>query len=163
MQKPSRDLLKVARPIPILGQVAALACAKETLNQKGAKAGAVDIALDLFPVVGRIKGLFELFSDDIVNQQNLQRGFSTIRRALDEIETLCVDKDSASKDSASNEKVATGVSAATSPVTPSEKPEEERFYPTNSARAALLRAKAAIKPAYESRTFVGLQGTEQEQ
>ncbi len=181
MSKPSREVLRLARPLPIVGQIASLAYSRETLNEKGAGLGGLDIALDLIPFVGRMKGLFEIFGGDVITEENLKRGFTRVRAALDEVETLCgiqnnkettaleANKErSSTRRSESAQKVDAEINrieaairadlAAAQATDEGEMTEvEPRYYPENSAKTAALRAKAAIKPAYERRVYPGLQ------
>lgn len=153
MSKPSRDVLRLARPFPVLGQIAALSYSKETLNEKGAGLGSLDIALDLIPFVGRMKGLFEIFSGDLLTEKNVQNGIKTMRKALDEIEALCNAKvpNEAPKPVMEEQSVEQMPEA-----------EEPRFYPENSAKIAAMRAKLATKTPYERRVYPGLQTAEVE-
>lgn len=165
----SKNVRKVSKPLPIIGQISAIAGARETLNEKGALLGGIDIALDLIPVVGRMKGLFELFGGELLNQRNIRQGFSAIRSALDEVEQLIAEdqnglqqESSASLASASlkgeslrsfdtlapEESIQTAVSSGD---LPEESAEEPRHYPEQSARMAALRARAATRPVYEKR------------
>ncbi|MCB0339596.1 MAG: hypothetical protein KDD53_08330 [Bdellovibrionales bacterium] len=128
----SKDVLKAARPFPILGQVATLARARETLNEKGATFGSLDVALDLFPIVGRVKGLFELFGEELLTPENLKRIITTMRKALDELEAA-VSAEASDSDRDSRTR--------------------SDHYPADSAKIAALRAKAAIKPVHEERSY----------
>lgn len=179
----SKEVHRVARPIPIVGQLVTLSRTRETLNEKGALYGSLDIALDLLPGVGRLKGLFELFGGDVVNRPNIKRGFTTIRSALDQIESFCDKFESSSADSSNqysntaaeepasyppsyneqvenhqseinNLSVADAPNGPDSTPTQSEVPEkEERYFPANSAKLAALRTKRALKPVQERRDF----------
>lgn len=151
MSKPSRDVLRLARPFPIIGQIAALSYSRETLNEKGAGMGGLDIALDLIPFVGRMKGLFEIFSGDLLTEKNVQNGIKTMRKALDEIEALCNSK---AKDVSPKAEMRV---EETQPEEQALAPEEPRFYPENSAKIAAMRAKLATKTPYERRVYPGLQ------
>lgn len=175
----SKEVHRVARPIPIVGQLVTLSRTRETLNEKGALYGSLDIALDLLPGVGRLKGLFELFGGDVVNRPNIKRGFTTIRSALDQIESFCDKFESSSAESSeeqsnrmvrdpsshqeqmqaqqseiNNLSVADAANGPDSAPAQSEAPEkEERYFPANSAKLAALRTKRALKPVQERRDF----------
>lgn len=147
MKGVSKDILRLAKPLPLVGQAAALASARQTLNEKGATLGGLDLALDLVPIVGRMKGLFELFGGELLSEKNLRNGFSTIRRAVDQLEAI-VEEEVA--------KVSGGEAPRKDPETEgarNQTPGEgnERHYPENSAKLAMMRARAATKPVYETR------------
>ena len=170
----SKDTLRAARTLPIIGQAASLARSRETLNEKGLVFGSIDIFLDQIPVVGRVKGLFELVSDDIVEPSNIRRAISRVRNALDEVEGFLEADERAhtgmhssaapqqsAQESAQQRRAdlrarLQGGETAKNTSEEVEQQAEQRYYPENSARLAVNRAKDAIKPAYERREYPGL-------
>ena len=57
---------RLARAVPVLGVAFAAAHAAQKLRDKGAVRGAIDVALDLTPVVGRAKAIYEFFRGDLI-------------------------------------------------------------------------------------------------
>lgn len=58
---------KLARAIPVLGIVFSAFFVVQKIRAKGARRGGVDAALDLTPVVGRLKAVYEFFRGDIIS------------------------------------------------------------------------------------------------
>lgn len=138
-----KEVLRIARPIPLVGQVTSLARSRDTLNEKGALLGGIDIALDMLPVIGRFKGLFEIFAGDLVTTANLKRGIQTMQVALQEIEQKLPQQQ---LESQPTQIEAQPQPAATATPEHSQEMEEElNFYPEESARIAALRARAALR------------------
>ncbi|HJL16111.1 MAG TPA: hypothetical protein RMH99_10655 [Sandaracinaceae bacterium LLY-WYZ-13_1] len=57
---------KLAKSVPVLGGLFSLLFVAQKIEEKGAKRGSIDAALDFTPVVGRAKALYEIFGDDVV-------------------------------------------------------------------------------------------------
>ena len=57
---------KLIRAIPLVGPIFAVFHVAETIREKGPARGGLDAALDLTPVVGRAKALYEAFKGDII-------------------------------------------------------------------------------------------------
>ena len=57
---------KLLRAIPVVGAVVAATYAYRNVREKGLKRGAIDTALDMTPVVGRIKAVTELVTGDLI-------------------------------------------------------------------------------------------------
>lgn len=57
---------KLLKAVPVLGAVFAATLAYRKVQEKGLARGAVDTALDLTPIVGRIKALTEIFTGDLI-------------------------------------------------------------------------------------------------
>lgn len=69
----SRVRRKLMRTIPILGTVFAAMHVVRKVRVKGARRGGIDAALDLTPVVGRVKAIYELFRGDIIQPKHRRR------------------------------------------------------------------------------------------
>lgn len=54
---------KLIKAVPIVGPAFAAYHAMEKIDRKGFVRGGIDAALDLTPVVGRVKAVYEFFSD----------------------------------------------------------------------------------------------------
>lgn len=57
---------KLVRAIPFLGSVFSALYVAQRIRTKGVRRGAVDAALDLTPIVGQLKAVYELFRGDII-------------------------------------------------------------------------------------------------
>jgi len=57
---------RLVRTIPVLGTLFAALHVVHKIRVKGARRGGIDAALDLTPVVGRIKAAYELFRGDVI-------------------------------------------------------------------------------------------------
>ena len=57
---------KLARAIPVLGIVFSALFVVQKIRTKGARRGGLDAALDMTPVVGRLKAVYEFFRGDII-------------------------------------------------------------------------------------------------
>jgi hypothetical protein len=57
---------RLARAVPVVGVGFAALHAAQTIRAKGRVRGAIDVALDLTPVVGRAKAIYEFFRGDII-------------------------------------------------------------------------------------------------
>ena len=60
---------RVAKPIPIIGTLVALATATAVLRRKGVMRGGLDVALDATPLVGTIKGAIEFIAGDLIPER----------------------------------------------------------------------------------------------
>lgn len=60
---------KLLRAIPLAGVAFSAFYVWRNIQTKGAARGGVDSALDMTPVVGRIKALYEMFRGDIIPAQ----------------------------------------------------------------------------------------------
>ncbi|MDQ3035241.1 MAG: hypothetical protein M3Y87_22735 [Myxococcota bacterium] len=61
---------KLARAIPVLGIVFSAMFVVHKIRTKGARRGGVDAALDMTPVVGRLKAVYEFFRGDIIQPRS---------------------------------------------------------------------------------------------
>jgi hypothetical protein len=59
-------LKRLAKPIPIVGTAVVIATAYAVLRRKGLLRGGLDVALDVTPVVGSLKGAVELVTGDLI-------------------------------------------------------------------------------------------------
>jgi hypothetical protein len=57
---------RLARAVPVIGIAFAAFQAAQKIRAKGYVRGAIDVALDLTPVVGRAKAIYEFFRGDII-------------------------------------------------------------------------------------------------
>jgi len=57
---------RLARAVPVVGVAFAVFHAAQKIRAKGHVRGAIDVALDLTPVVGRAKAIYEFFRGDII-------------------------------------------------------------------------------------------------
>jgi hypothetical protein len=57
---------RLIKPIPIVGAVLVVGLAGYEIKRKGWLRGALDIGLDLTPVVGSAKGILEIFTGDLI-------------------------------------------------------------------------------------------------
>jgi hypothetical protein len=57
---------KLVRAIPVVGIAFAAFHAAQKIRAKGYARGALDVALDMTPVVGRAKAVYEYFRGDII-------------------------------------------------------------------------------------------------
>jgi hypothetical protein len=57
---------RLARAVPIVGIAFAVAHAAQKIKTKGYVRGGIDVALDLTPVVGRVKAIYEFFRGDLL-------------------------------------------------------------------------------------------------
>jgi hypothetical protein len=57
---------RLVRAVPVLGVAFAAFHAAQKIREKGYVRGAIDVALDLTPVVGRAKAVYEFFRGDII-------------------------------------------------------------------------------------------------
>lgn len=57
---------KLVRAMPFVGPAVIAVQARRTLREKGARRGALDIALDLAPLIGTAKVLYEALYGDLI-------------------------------------------------------------------------------------------------
>jgi hypothetical protein len=57
---------RLARAVPVVGVAFAAFHAAQKIRAKGYVRGSIDVALDLTPVVGRAKAIYEFFRGDII-------------------------------------------------------------------------------------------------
>jgi hypothetical protein len=57
---------RLIKPIPIVGAVLVVGLAGYEIKRKGLLRGALDVGLDLTPVVGSAKGILEIFTGDLI-------------------------------------------------------------------------------------------------
>jgi hypothetical protein len=57
---------RLARAVPVVGVAFAAFHAAQKIRTKGYVRGSIDVALDLTPVVGRAKAIYEFFRGDII-------------------------------------------------------------------------------------------------
>jgi hypothetical protein len=57
---------RLIKPIPVVGSLVALSLAGYEVRRKGLLRGALDVGLDVTPVVGTAKGVVELFTGDLI-------------------------------------------------------------------------------------------------
>ena len=63
----SRGMIRKAlKPIPIIGTGAVVLLALGTIRRKGFFKGSADVALDMMPVIGFTKGVFEALTGDVI-------------------------------------------------------------------------------------------------
>lgn len=57
---------RLIRAVPVVGMVVSALWIVRRIRQKGVARGALDVALDVTPVVGRIKAVYEAFFGDVI-------------------------------------------------------------------------------------------------
>ncbi len=61
-----RATKKLIKMVPVVGAVFAAGMVYNNVQEKGLKRGALDTALDLTPVIGRVKAVTEFFVGDLI-------------------------------------------------------------------------------------------------
>ena len=57
---------RIVKPIPVVGTVVVVGLAGYELKKKGALRGALNVGLDLLPVIGTAKDIVEIFIGDLI-------------------------------------------------------------------------------------------------
>ena len=57
---------RLIKPVPVVGAALTVGLAGYEMKRKGALGGAVDVGLDLLPVVGTAKAVLEIFTGDLI-------------------------------------------------------------------------------------------------
>lgn len=60
---------RLIKPVPVIGSLAAISLAGYEIKKKGLLRGAIHVGLDVTPVVGTAKSLVELFTGDLIPDQ----------------------------------------------------------------------------------------------
>jgi hypothetical protein len=65
---------RLIKPIPFVGTAVVIGLAGYEVKKKGALNGALDVGLDIIPIVGTVKNIVEIFTGDFFPDKKPEQG-----------------------------------------------------------------------------------------